>query len=94
MRLTVRVYPGWRRTHVGGRYGGAEPPVLVVRVPAPAIDGRANKDVVRVLAEAFGVRPNAVTVVVGVGSRTKIIEVTGADPANLDELLEEHNERT
>ena len=42
MRLTVRVYPGSRTDRVGGRYGRSEPPVLVVRVTARAVDGQAN----------------------------------------------------
>jgi hypothetical protein len=36
---------------------------------------------------AFGVRPHAVTLVAGAASRTKIIDVSGADPAVLGRLL-------
>ena len=46
MRLTVRVHPGARGDEVGGRYGTGEPPVLIVRVAAPARDGQANERLV------------------------------------------------
>jgi uncharacterized protein YggU (UPF0235/DUF167 family) len=39
------------------------------------------------VAEAFGVARRAVTLVAGATSRTKIIDVAGADPALLDRLL-------
>lgn len=87
VRLTVRVHPGARRDDVGGRYGVAEPPVLIVRVAAPATDGRANDRLIRVLAAEFGVSRHAVTVVSGATSRTKVIEVSGVDPTRLDSLL-------
>jgi uncharacterized protein YggU (UPF0235/DUF167 family) len=68
---------------VGGEHDGA----LVVRVSAPAVDGRATEAALRAIAAAFGVRRRAVMLITGAASRTKIVEVTGADPADLDRLL-------
>jgi uncharacterized protein (TIGR00251 family) len=62
---------------VAGRYGDAEPPVLVVRVRAPAADGKANDAVIRVLADAFGVTARDVRLVTGHTSRSKTVEVDG-----------------
>ena len=39
------------------------------------------------VAAAFGVRRRAVTLIAGASSRTKIVDVAGADPAVLDRLL-------
>ena len=83
MRVTVRVRPGSARPGVGGEHDGA----LVVRVSAPAVDGRATEAALSAIAAAFGVRRRAVTLVTGATSRTKIVEVAGADPADLDRLL-------
>jgi uncharacterized protein len=83
VRITVRVRPGSARPGVGGEHGGA----LVVRVSARAVDGRATAAALAALAAAFSVRPQAVTLVAGATSRTKIVEVAGADPAVLDRLL-------
>ena len=83
MRITVRVRPGSARPGVGGEHGGA----LVVRVSAPAVDGRATDAALSAIAAAFGVRRHAVTLITGAASRTKIVDVAGADPADLDRLL-------
>ena len=83
VRVTVRVRPGSARPGVGGEHDGA----LVVRVSAPAVDGRATEAALSAIAAAFGVRRRAVTLVTGAASRTKIVDVAGADPADLDRLL-------
>jgi uncharacterized protein len=76
VRVTVRVRPGASRTAVGGRHGDA----LVVRVSAPAVDGRATDAMLAALAGAFGVRGREVRLVSGTTSRTKIVEIDGDDP--------------
>jgi len=88
MRLQVRVRPGAARTRVGGRHGDA----LVVAVSERAADGRATGACLRALAEAFGVRPAAVTLVTGARSRTKIVEIdidTREGVARLASLLDQ-----
>jgi hypothetical protein len=68
---------------VGGSHDGA----LVVRVSAPAVDGRATEAALAAVAEAFGVRRAAVTLVTGATSRSKVVDVDGGDRAVLDALL-------
>lgn len=87
LRVTVRVRPGASSSAVGGRYGEGEPPVPLVSVRAPASAGRANEALVEALAEAFGLRRAAVRIVSGYASRTKLVALSGADGAVLDELL-------
>ncbi len=83
VRVTIRVRPGSGRIQVGGEHAGA----LLVRVTAPAVDGRATEAALAAVASAFGVRRRAVTLVSGATSRTKVIDVAGADQAALDRLL-------
>jgi uncharacterized protein YggU (UPF0235/DUF167 family) len=83
VRITVWVRPGSPRPGVGGEHGGA----LIVRVSARAVDGRATEAALTAVAAAFGVRRRAVTLIAGASSRTKILEVEGADPAALARLL-------
>lgn len=87
MRIRVRVHPGAKRTEVGGRYGPDDAPALVVRVGAPATDGRANAAVVEALADALGVRRHAVRLVAGASSRTKLVEVDGVSPEAVEALM-------
>src|SRR5262245_8184838 len=83
VRVTVRVRPGSARPGVGGKHDGA----LVVRVSERAVDGRATAAALAAVAAAFCVRRHEVTLVAGASSRTKVVDVAGADPAALDRLL-------
>jgi uncharacterized protein YggU (UPF0235/DUF167 family) len=82
VRITIRVRPGSSRPGVGGEHDGA----LVVRVSARAVDGQATAAALDAVAAAFEVRRPAVTLISGPSSRTKLVEVAGADPAMLDRL--------
>ena len=83
MRVTIRVHPGAKRARVGGEHDGA----LVVRVAPRAVDGKATEAALAAVAQAFGVRRRAVTLVTGATSRTKVVDVLDGDPAVLAELL-------
>ena len=73
--VEVHVRPGARRTAVGGTHDGA----LVVAVSAPAVDGKANVAVAAAVADAFGLRRGAVTIVRGDTSRRKHLRLDGDD---------------
>lgn len=83
VRFTIRVRPGSARTAVGGEHDGA----LIVRVTARAVDGRATEAALAAVAKALGVKRQAVTLVTGAASRTKVVEAEGADQAALRRLL-------
>ena len=77
-RLRLRVAPGARRSEVVGRLGDA----WKIRVHAPAERGRANDEVVALLAEHLGVGRAQIRVIAGRSNRDKVIEV---DRLALDE---------
>lgn len=83
VRITIRVRPGSAHPGVGGEHAGA----LVVRVSARAVAGKATEAALSALASALGVPRGAVTLVAGASSRTKIVDVAGADPAVVSRLL-------
>jgi uncharacterized protein YggU (UPF0235/DUF167 family) len=83
VRITVWVRPGSARPGVGGSRDGA----LIVRVSARAVGGQATEAALAAVAGAFGVRRRAVSLIAGAASRTKIVEVEGADSGTLARLL-------
>jgi len=69
--LTLHAQPDARRTEVAGVHGDA----LKIRLAAPAVDGKANAELVRFLAEAFGVPLRQVTLLRGETSRRKVVRI-------------------
>jgi uncharacterized protein len=69
--LTLHVQPGAARTEIAGVHGDA----LKVRLAAPPVDGKANTELLRFLAGAFGVPARGVTLVRGQASRQKVVRI-------------------
>ena len=72
MRIRVRVVPRAKKSGVEPLPDGG----LRVRVVQPAEGGRANAAVIKALAEHFGVPQRAVTILQGMTSRSKLIEIS------------------
>ena len=71
MKITVRVVPNSKTAEVfrkGDEY--------VIRVKEPAKEGKANKAVIKLLAEHFKVPRGSVDIVSGVKSRNKVVEIS------------------
>lgn len=81
--LSVRVVPGASKSEIVGLEGDA----LKVRVAAPPVKGKANKELARTLAGALGVASRDVEVVAGLTARLKRVRVHGVDPAAVSKLL-------
>jgi len=71
--LVVHVVPRARRTEVSGRHGDA----IKIRLAAAPVDGAANAELVRFLAERMGVPRGAVTIASGATTRRKTVAVRG-----------------
>jgi len=69
--LTIHAQPGAKRTEVAGVHGDA----LRIRLAAPPVDGKANAELLRFLAEAFGVPLRQVVLLRGVSSRQKSVRI-------------------
>jgi uncharacterized protein (TIGR00251 family) len=65
------VVPGAGRAGVVGLHGEE----LRVRVASPPVDGRANDELCRLLADVLGLRPREVEVLAGATSRSKQVLV-------------------
>jgi uncharacterized protein len=83
-RLRLRVAPGASRSAVVGRHGDG----WKVRVAAAPERGRANEALLDLLTETLAVPRTRLRVVSGKGSRDKIVELAGLEPAEIDERLQ------
>lgn len=82
-RLVVHVQPRAKKSELAGRHGDA----LKVRLQAPPVDGAANEELVRFLAESLGVARRAVTITGGLTSRRKTVEIEGIGAEDLARKL-------
>ena len=69
--LTLHVQPGAKRTEVAGSHGEA----LKVKLAAPPVDGKANAELLRFLADAFGVPLRNATLLRGETARAKVVRI-------------------
>lgn len=71
MRYSVTVKPGAKKP--GVEITG--PASLSVRVDAPPVEGKANRRLIEILSEHFGVSKSRIRIAKGEGSRVKVVEV-------------------
>lgn len=67
--LKIKVEPRSSRAGVVGPYGDA----LKVKLTSPPVEGRANKELIEVLAKEFGVPKRDIEIVSGQGSKNKVV---------------------
>ena len=78
--ITLHVQPRARQTGIVGLHGDA----LKIKIAAPPEDGRANREIIELLAENFAVARSAVSIERGSGGRRKQARI--ASPAELPAL--------
>jgi uncharacterized protein (TIGR00251 family) len=75
--MQIRLQPRARRTGLLGVLGER----LKIAVSGPPVDGKANAELCRFLADTLGVAKSAVTILQGETSREKTVLVRGLPPA-------------
>lgn len=83
VQLSVRVIPNAKKNEFSGYRAGE----LVLRLNAPAIEGKANKLAVQFVSEYLGVPRSAVLLVRGERSRHKIFQIVGLESSDLERKL-------
>jgi len=81
--IAVRLTPRARVNEIGGERNG----VLLARVTAPPMDGRANAALCRLIAKRVGVGVRSVSIVRGAGAREKTVRVEGISEEDLRRAL-------
>ena len=72
MRIEIKVIPGAKKNAITQEKGGWK-----VHLNAPAVDGKANKALVDLLAGHFRVRKSQIEIIKGLKSRHKTISIKG-----------------
>lgn len=83
-RLSVKVRPRAKRSAIAGRFGEA----WKLDLAAPPVDGKANEECIRFLADLCGVPRSKVRIVTGASGRMKLVEIEGVDQAELERRLD------
>ena len=86
-KLRIRVIPNARKTEFAG-YRENE---IVLRLSAPAVEGKANRAAVEFLSRSLGVPRSAVLLIGGERSRHKILQIVGLESEDLDRKLADLN---
>ena len=76
MKLAVKIIPGAKVSEVvGWEHDPRSGAVLKLRIAAPPVDGKANKEIVRFLAKLAKVPKSSVELLHGSSSKIKLLNV-------------------
>jgi len=81
--VAVRVQPKAKSNEVVGERGG----VIIIRVTAPAVEGKANAALVKYVAKKLGIPKSSVTLVRGERGREKLLAISGPKAGEARRLL-------
>ena len=81
--LQLRVHPNARRNEVTGFTDA----VLQVKIAAPPVKGKANRELVAFLSKTLGVSQGSLTIIRGHTSRNKVIAIDGLSQEDIIKRL-------
>jgi hypothetical protein len=73
--INIKVTPRSSRAGIAEPYGGG----LKVRLSSSPVKGKANKELIEVLAREFGIRKKDVEIISGKKSKNKMVRLHGVD---------------
>ncbi|MBI4847420.1 MAG: YggU family protein [Nitrospirae bacterium] len=73
LTLKIKVEPRSSRAGIVGPYGDA----LKVKLTAPPVEGKANKELINLLAKEYGIAKKDVEIISGESSKNKIVKLHG-----------------
>jgi len=75
MKKTVKVKPNSKQQKIEEAADGS----LTVDLKSPPVDGKANQELINLLATKFEVRKSQITIKTGSSSRSKLVEIDTPD---------------
>ncbi len=82
-RISVRVYPNAGRNEVVSLING----VFRVRITAPPVKGKANKELVAFLSRLLGTSKDSISIIKGHANRNKLVVIDGLSQNAILKLL-------
>jgi uncharacterized protein (TIGR00251 family) len=73
IKVRIKVEPRSSKSGIVGPYGDA----LKVKLTAPPVEGKANKELIEVLAKGFGITKKDVEICSGQSSKNKVVRLNG-----------------
>ena len=83
IEISVRVHPNAAKNEVAGIING----VWQIRVAAPPVKGKANKELVAYLSRFLGVSKSQIGIIKGHTTRNKIIAIDGLTQEDITKRL-------
>ena len=83
VRVALKVVPGAAQSGVVGWLGDD----LKIRVQAPPEKGKANQLLIKLLAETFKIKPQAISIIRGHYSARKVIEIKGLNKSEINKAI-------
>ena len=60
--------------------------ILELKIKAPAIEGKANKELIKYLSEIFNIKKSSINIKNGEHSKIKLINIDGLDTVKIDDV--------
>lgn len=83
LKINVRVQPGARKNQLLG----FQEDVLRVKIAAPPVEGKANRELIVFLSEVLGIRKSDITIEKGATTKRKMVGITGITKAQVMERV-------
>jgi len=83
VRIAIKVQPSARKNSITG-YSDS---VMRVKIAAPPVEGKANKELIAYLSDVLGMRISAINMEKGLTSRNKLISIAGMNEARLNNII-------
>src|SRR5450830_1474932 len=81
IKITVRVQPGARKNELLG----FQEDILRIKIAAPPVEGKANRELIVFLSEVLGIRKSDITIEKGETTKRKTVGITGATKTQIME---------
>jgi uncharacterized protein len=78
MKIQLKVKPNCRQQKIEESPDGSS----IVWLKSPPTDGKANRELIEILAKKYGVAKSHIQITSGLSSRTKLVEISLFDDYN------------